>query len=977
MPDIDKVKPNGLKVLHHWEYDGNVVKELSKDWKPTDTVYAKYITLPSTMWLGVYPQTDSSGEQLEPIKWKVLGADGGGVFLFAENVLDNKPYNVERVNTNWANSDMRKWLNDETEEGFLGKAFSKNQKDNIIVNKEIDNIACEKTMDRVFLISEAEARKYLSSYSQRVSGYTNYAQSIMYGIWKLYTNYGRCCWWIRDIDPDDTTGAITIGLDGSIYTYGDTVDKTTLGTRPAIYVSIESELLKTSNNKVTWDLNGGSFKYGSGLWASYDAYQGGQLLPATNSFIAPQGYEFAGLTINDSTTFVTEIPNDQTGDITIKVNWNEKENPRITWDLDGAQWVNGYVASTSYIEGETLVLPTADNFKARKHFTFNGWFINDDRTTNYSEIPTTQTGNVTLTANWISDISWNVKDHIYFGRYPQSSKDSSVVDPIGWTIISVDNEKKEMLLLADKVIDVLKFDKQATHSANWSISSIRDYLNFDANGFYSKAFNEKEKAAIVEKDIKYKSMRDNGSDVRVEGTAKNRLFVLDKDDIDYLKTINFDLSVYPTEYAKQHNSEEFIDNSFGWDSVNPMKSDGRISWWLSRGLQASSWAFEVDTDDSIKARTIDLIAGVRPAMYVNFAAPIFKVEESSITWDLKGGEWLDDSTWGSMITYKEGEVTKLPTADNLKNRLFNRFDGWFINDDRTATYSEIPATQTGDITLTANWIREEDAYFLNPNWFDTAVTGHNAGEVNRIYIVKYPYVGPDVNMIEKSWDIENSNGLIGYYTTGNDVYIYGGEDWPIYTAKDSTALFYRTKNATDPTQSFFKNVTDIYGLNNFDTRKTTNMTYMFMGLKNVKSIDVSSFDTSNVTSMKKMFGECDSVEEIKFGRNFDTSNVTDMSSMFEGDEKLKTLDLRYFKTPKLTTMYSMFTSCAELTTIYATKDFVTTALTSTNNVFFGCDKLVGGNDTHYSNEHNDASYAVIDGLDGKPGYFTGEYKSVK
>ena len=81
------------------------------------------------------------------------------------------------------------------------------------------------------------------------------------------------------------------------------------------------------------------------------------------------------------------------------------------------------------------------------------------------------------------------------------------------------------------------------------------------------------------------------------------------------------------------------------------------------------------------------------------------------------------------------------------------------------------------------------------------------------------------------------------------------------------------------------------------------MQYMFQYSK-ATSIDVSSFDTSNVTNMSYMF-DSSAATEIKGLENFDTSNVTDMSGMF-ASTKVTSLDLSGFDTSKVTNMLSMF-----------------------------------------------------------------------
>lgn len=54
---------------------------------------------------------------------------------------------------------------------------------------------------------------------------------------------------------------------------------------------------------------------------------------------------------------------------------------------------------------------------------------------------------------------------------------------------------------------------------------------------------------------------------------------------------------------------------------------------------------------------------------------------------------------------------------------------------------------------------------------------------------------------------------------------------------------------------------------------------MFYNCYKLTSLDLSNFDTSNVTSMGSMFGSCSGLTELDLS-SFDTSKVTDMSSMF-------------------------------------------------------------------------------------------------
>ena len=103
-------------------------------------------------------------------------------------------------------------------------------------------------------------------------------------------------------------------------------------------------------------------------------------------------------------------------------------------------------------------------------------------------------------------------------------------------------------------------------------------------------------------------------------------------------------------------------------------------------------------------------------------------------------------------------------------------------------------------------------------------------------------------------------------------------------------------------------------LSNFDTSNVTNMSYMFYGCESLTSIDLSNFNTSKVTNMNSMFNDCRGLTSIDLS-NFDTSNVTNMIYMFYSCSGLTSLNLSNFKTGNVTNMNRMFYKCSGLTSI--------------------------------------------------------------
>ncbi|MBQ9895159.1 MAG: BspA family leucine-rich repeat surface protein, partial [Ruminococcus sp.] len=132
--------------------------------------------------------------------------------------------------------------------------------------------------------------------------------------------------------------------------------------------------------------------------------------------------------------------------------------------------------------------------------------------------------------------------------------------------------------------------------------------------------------------------------------------------------------------------------------------------------------------------------------------------------------------------------------------------------------------------------------------------------------------------------------------------------------------------------------------------------------------DMSNFDTSNVTNMSSMFGDCSSLQSLDMS-NFDTSNVTNMSCMFANCVSLQSLDLSSFDTSNVTNMTNMFYEDSLLKTIIVGDKWNTSNVNDSSNMFLRCISLVGGNGTKYYGSHIDKRYALIDTPD-TPGYFT-------
>ena len=189
-----------------------------------------------------------------PIVWRILDERDGQQLLLSEYCLDSKPYNNRDTDAGWAGCSLRKWLNSD----FMQGTFTPEEQESI-PETEVDNSRsqCFKrwkkakggkdTTDRVFLLSYAEANRYLG-----VSWYgdgsdkarmelTEYAiqKGAGYHTPRFEDDDGRTYWhwWLRSpgYKQDDASDVTT---SGSLVTSGVTSEFPFV--RPALWVDLNS-----------------------------------------------------------------------------------------------------------------------------------------------------------------------------------------------------------------------------------------------------------------------------------------------------------------------------------------------------------------------------------------------------------------------------------------------------------------------------------------------------------------------------------------------------------------------------------------------------------------------------------------------------------------------------------------------------------------------------------------------------------------
>lgn len=204
--------------------------------KPTGTPRPA-VKVGDKVTFGAYEQDGNTGNGKEAIEWLVLEVKNGEALLISVYALD--VYNTYWGSSTWDNSTLRTWMNGT----FYDKAFSATEKAAIITS----TVKADKhpyyssdpgktTYDKVFCLSYVEANTLMTA-SQRKCTATTYARSTR----KVYTESGRCYWWLRTPGKPGC-GASIVCTDGS-YDYDASYDGFCYGVRPCIRVPADSPLL--------------------------------------------------------------------------------------------------------------------------------------------------------------------------------------------------------------------------------------------------------------------------------------------------------------------------------------------------------------------------------------------------------------------------------------------------------------------------------------------------------------------------------------------------------------------------------------------------------------------------------------------------------------------------------------------------------------------------------------------------------------
>lgn len=193
--------------------------------------------------LGTF-DTDGMNYKDERITWYVIDKKDDMVLLISTHVLVSKYYHNDYQSVTWADSNLRKLLN----EDFLETAFSKYEQELLVTyevetqdNAQFGTTGGEITNDRIFVLSAEEAELYLSDEGGVKA--TNVAQKAGVnmdagnGINNSEKDFNTW-WWLRTMGETEKQAAV-VDTQGKVDYVGRYVTTGSGGVRPAMWVRCE------------------------------------------------------------------------------------------------------------------------------------------------------------------------------------------------------------------------------------------------------------------------------------------------------------------------------------------------------------------------------------------------------------------------------------------------------------------------------------------------------------------------------------------------------------------------------------------------------------------------------------------------------------------------------------------------------------------------------------------------------------------
>lgn len=195
---------------------------------------------------GTYEQ-DNDDTTSEPIEWLVLDEKDGKILVTSKNTIVTISYHNVSENITWDRSILRLYLNN-----IFYKSYLTDEERRMIVPTTLKNSSLNDfglpngidTIDKIFILSIDDHKKYFKSDEERISAATMYGKSLglqissTLPIAEVPIENGTF-YWVRNVGYHDTDTAC-INWDGKINIYGYDCKSDGVGVRPCMWLKKEA-----------------------------------------------------------------------------------------------------------------------------------------------------------------------------------------------------------------------------------------------------------------------------------------------------------------------------------------------------------------------------------------------------------------------------------------------------------------------------------------------------------------------------------------------------------------------------------------------------------------------------------------------------------------------------------------------------------------------------------------------------------------
>lgn len=218
-----------------------------KEKRTFDDVKTVYNDRFDKIQFGIYEQDGDDSDENEPIEWLILDEKDDKILVISKDTIVCISYNNESKNITWEKSILRLYLNNIFYNYYLNDEERRMVLPTTLINNtknEFGHSNGANTVDKIFVLSIDEYKKYFKSNEERIAAGTPYTESL--GLYVSSTLpiadlpiKNGTYYWARNVGYHKSDAAC-INWDGKINTYGYDCKSDGMGVRPCMWLKKEA-----------------------------------------------------------------------------------------------------------------------------------------------------------------------------------------------------------------------------------------------------------------------------------------------------------------------------------------------------------------------------------------------------------------------------------------------------------------------------------------------------------------------------------------------------------------------------------------------------------------------------------------------------------------------------------------------------------------------------------------------------------------